>query len=72
MVMNNKINTNSDSISNLEFNLKTIKRNKGLRGVIFKETRELFKLLDKGDKRPQWEQLIELIEMQIEIIKNKE
>lgn len=68
-----------DSIGNLEFNLATIKRNKCLRGVIFKETRDLFKLVDRKSREPDWKQLIDLIQIQImeleielETLKNKE
>lgn len=68
----------NDSLSNLIFNRKTIERNKGLRGVIFKETRDLYGKIDNKSKVPVWEQLIELIdeaimdiEIQIERIQNE-
>lgn len=68
----------NDSLSNLIFNRKTIKRNRGLRGVIFKETRDLYGKIDNKSKVPQWEQLLNLIdekileiELQIEKIQNE-
>lgn len=68
-----------DKHSNLTFNLKTIKRNKGLRGVIFKETRDLFPKVDRSSKIPQWQQLVNLItdeileiEVELEQLKTKE
>lgn len=67
-----------DSIDNLEFNLATIERNKCLRGVIFKETKDLFPLIDNKSREPEWKQLVDLIRLQImeleaelEIIKGK-
>lgn len=54
-----------DSIDNLKFNLATITRNKGCRGVIFKETRDLYKHIDNKSREPHWKQLIDLIELQI-------
>ena len=68
----------NDSLSNLIYNRKTIKRNRGLRGVIFKETRDLYSKIDSKSRVPQWEQLIKLIdeeilkiEVQIEQIQNE-
>lgn len=68
----------NDSLSNLIFNRKTIARNEGIRGVVFKETRQLFKKLDRTNRDPQWVQLLQLIdnkileiELQIEQIENE-
>lgn len=68
----------NDSLSNLIFNRKTIERNRGLRGVIFKETRDLISKIDNKSRLPQWEQLLNLIddmildiELEIEQIQNK-
>lgn len=68
----------NDSLSNLIFNRKTIERNRGLRGVIFKETRYLISKIDNKSRLPQWEQLLNLIddmildiELEIEQIQNK-
>lgn len=68
----------NDSLSNLIYNRKTIERNRGLRGVIFKETRDLYSKIDNRSKVPQWEQLLNLIdeeilkiELQIEKIQNE-
>lgn len=55
----------NDSLSNLIFNRKTIERNRGLRGVIFKETRNLYSKIDNKSKVPQWEQLLKLIDEEI-------
>ena len=67
----------NDSLSNLIFNRKTIARNEGIRGVVFKETRQLFKKIDRTNRDPQWVQLLQLIdekileiELQIEQIEN--
>ena len=67
----------NDSLSNLIFNRKTIARNEGIRGVVFKETRQLFKKIDRTNRNPQWVQLLQLIddkileiELQIEQIEN--
>lgn len=38
----------NDSLSNLIFNRKTITKNKGARGVIFKEVRNKLKSLTNG------------------------
>ena len=43
----------NDAYSNLVFNRKTIARNQGLRGVVFKETRQLIKKLDRTSRDPQ-------------------
>lgn len=43
----------NDAYSNLVFNRKTIARNEGLRGVVFKETRQLIKKIDKKSREPQ-------------------
>lgn len=43
----------NDAHSNLVFNRKTIARNQGIRGVVFKETRQLFKKIDKKSREPQ-------------------
>ena len=68
----------NDSLSNLIFNRKTIARNQGVRGVVFKETRQLFKKIDNTSREPQWVQLLQLIdeeilqiELQIEQIQNE-
>lgn len=68
----------NDSLSNLVFNRKTIARNQGVRGVVFKETRQLFRKLDNTSREPQWVQLLQLIdeeileiELQIEQIQNE-
>ena len=68
----------NDAYSNLIFNRKTIARNQGVRGVIFKETRQLFRKLDNTSREPQWVQLLQLIdeeilqiELQIEQIQNE-
>ena len=68
----------NDALSNLLFNRATISRNQGLRGVIFKETRQLFNKLDNTSREPQWVQLLQLIdeeilqiELQIEQIQNE-
>ena len=68
----------NDSLSNLIFNRKTIARNEGLRGVVFKETRQLFKKIDRTNRDPQWVQLLQLIddkileiELQIEQLENE-
>lgn len=68
----------NDSLSNLIFNRNTIKRNRGLRGVIFKETKQLIKKIDNKSRLPQWVQLLQLIdekileiELQIEQIQNE-
>lgn len=68
----------NDAHSNLIFNRKTIARNQGIRGVVFKETRQLFKKIDKTSREPQWVQLLQLIdeeilqiELQIEQIQNE-
>lgn len=55
----------NDSLSNLIFNRKTIERNRGLRGVIFKETRDLYGKIDSRSRLPQWEQLLNLIDEEI-------
>lgn len=55
----------NDSLSNLIFNRKTIARNEGIRGVVFKETRQLFKKLDRTNRDPQWVQLLQLIDDKI-------
>ena len=68
----------NDAYSNLVFNRKTIARNQGLRGVVFKETRQLIKKLDRTSRDPQWVQLLQLIdekileiELQIEQLENE-
>lgn len=68
----------NDSLSNLIFNRKTIARNQGIRGVVFEETRQLFKKIDRTSKEPQWVQLLQLIdeeileiEIQIEQLENE-
>lgn len=68
----------NDAHSNLIFNRKTIARNQGVRGVVFKETRQLFRKLDNTSREPQWVQLLQLIdeeilqiELQIEQIQNE-
>ena len=68
----------NDSLSNLIFNRKTIAHNEGLRGVVFKETRQLFKKIDRTNRDPQWVQLLQLIddkileiELQIEQLENE-
>lgn len=68
----------NDAHSNLVFNRKTIARNQGIRGVVFKETRQLFKKIDRTSREPQWVQLLQLIdekileiELQIEQIENE-
>ena len=68
----------NDAYSNLVFNRKTIARNQGIRGVVFKETRQLIKKLDRTSRDPQWVQLLQLIddkileiELQIEQIENE-
>lgn len=68
----------NDAHSNLVFNRNTIARNQGVRGVVFKETRQLFKKIDNTSSEPQWVQLLQLIdeeilkiELQIEQIQNK-
>ena len=68
----------NDAHSNLVFNRKTIARNQGVRGVVFKETRQLFRKLDNTSREPQWVQLLQLIdeeileiELQIEQTQNK-
>ena len=43
----------NDAHSNLVFNRKTIARNQGVRGVVFKETRQLFKKIDNTSREPQ-------------------
>lgn len=43
----------NDSLSNLIFNRKTIARNEGIRGVVFEETRKLFKKIDRRSREPQ-------------------
>lgn len=55
----------NDSLSNLIFNRKTIARNQGIRGVVFKETRQLFNKIDRTSKEPQWVQLLQLIDEEI-------
>lgn len=69
----------NDAHSNLIFNRNTIARNQGLRGVIFKETRDLISNIDNTSRLPQWEQLLNLIdekileiEIQIEKIQQNE
>ena len=68
----------NDAHSNLIFNRNTIARNQGVRGVVFKETRQLFRKLDNTSREPQWVQLLQLIdeeilqiELQIEQIQNE-
>jgi hypothetical protein len=68
----------NDAHSNLVFNRNTIARNQGVRGVVFKETRQLFRKLDNTSREPQWVQLLQLIdeeilqiELQIEQIQNE-
>ena len=68
----------NDSLDNLIFNRKTIARNEGIRGVVFKETRQLFKKIDRTNRDPQWVQLLQLIddkileiELQIEQLENE-
>lgn len=68
----------NDAHSNLVFNRNTIARNQGVRGVVFKETRQLFKKIDNTSSEPQWVQLLQLIdekileiELQIEQIQNE-
>lgn len=68
----------NDAYSNLVFNRKTIARNQGLRGVVFKETRQLIKKIDKTSREPHWVQLLQLIddkileiELQIEQLENE-
>ena len=67
----------NDAYSNLVFNRKTIARNQGVRGVVFKETRQLIKKIDRTSRDPHWVQLLQLIdekileiELQIEQIEN--
>lgn len=55
----------NDSLSNLVFNRATIERNQGLRGVIFKETRNLIHKIDNRSREPHWKQLINLIDLEI-------
>ena len=55
----------NNSLSNLVYNRATIKRNQGLRGVIFKETRDLIHKIDNRSREPQWKQLIDLIDLEI-------
>ncbi len=47
--------------SDLAFNLGTITKNRGLRGVIFGETKKLMKQLKPANGKQSWEQLIDLI-----------
>lgn len=55
----------NDALSNLVYNKATISRNKGLRGIIFKEVRNLYPKIDNKSKVPQWEQLLKLIDLEI-------
>ena len=55
----------NDALSNLKYNRATIERNQGLRGVIFKEVRVLYKKIDNKSKIPQWQQLLNLIDERI-------
>ena len=55
----------NDSLSNLVYNRATIKRNQGLRGVIFKEVRDLTHKIDNRSREPHWKQLIDLIDLEI-------
>lgn len=61
----------NDSLSNLVYNRATIKRNQGLRGVIFKEVRDLTHKIDNRSREPQWKQLIDLIDLEILNIESK-
>ena len=54
-----------DVLSNLKYNRATIERNQGLRGVIFREVRVLYKQIDNSLRIPQWQQLLNLIDEQI-------
>ncbi len=55
----------NDALSNLKYNKATIERNRGIRGVIFREVRVLYKQIDNSLKIPQWQQLLNLIDEQI-------
>lgn len=55
----------NDALSNLKYNRATIERNQGLRGVIFKEVRDLYPKIDNSLRIPQWQQLLNLIDEQI-------
>lgn len=55
----------NDALSNLKYNRATIERNQGLRGVIFREVRVLYKKIDNSLRIPQWQQLLNLIDEQI-------
>ena len=55
----------NDSLSNLKYNRATIERNQGLRGVIFREVRDLYPKIDNSLRIPQWQQLLNLIDEQI-------
>ena len=55
----------NDALSNLKYNRATIERNQGLRGVIFREVRDLYPKIDNSLRIPQWQQLLNLIDEQI-------
>ena len=55
----------NDALSNLKYNRSTIERNQGLRGVIFREVRDLYPKIDNSLRIPQWQQLLNLIDEQI-------
>ena len=55
----------NDALSNLKYNRATIERNQGLRGVIFREVRDLYPKIDNSLRIPQWQQLLNLIDERI-------
>ena len=55
----------NDALSNLKYNRSTIERNQGLRGVIFREVRDLYPKIDNSLRIPQWQQLLNLIDERI-------
>lgn len=61
----------NDALSNLKYNRATIERNQGLRGVIFREVRDLYPKIDNSLRIPQWQQLLNLIDEQIIKLKIK-
>lgn len=61
----------NDALSNLKYNRSTIERNQGLRGVIFREVRDLYPKIDNSLRIPQWQQLLNLIDEQIIKLKIK-
>ena len=61
----------NDALSNLKYNRATIERNQGLRGVIFREVRDLYPKIDNSLRIPQWQQLLNLIDERIIKLKIK-